>query len=285
MNNGLTDQQVANWRRDGFLYPFDMLSADEIRDCQAGLARFEAWLGSPVNASKDLKWRTMPHITLPWYTRLVHDARILDKIEQLIGADIMVFTSTFFIKEAHTPTIAAWHQDSTYYGIGQSANVATAWIALTEASHEAGCMDVLPFESDGPRQMQHVANVVQDSVNRAGQVITEAFDESRVATMALRPGQFSLHHGLCPHRSGPNTTDKRRIGIGMNFIAPSEKPLGKYKTATMLVRGEDRYGNFEKLRPPATELDDDAVAAHERAVTRYRETYYEQEPLHLQVTG
>jgi non-heme Fe2+,alpha-ketoglutarate-dependent halogenase len=133
--------------------------------------------------------------------------------------------------------------------------------------------------------MQHVANVVQNSVNRAGQVITETIDESRVATMALRPGQFSLHHGLCPHRSGPNTTDQRRIGLGMNFIAPSEKPRGKYKTATMLVRGEDRYGHFEKLTPPSAELAEDAIAAHETAVTRYRETYYEQEPLHLQMAG
>lgn len=285
MKKALTEQQVANWQRDGFLYPFDMLNESELQQCRAGLARFEDWLGEPVNASKDLKWRTMPHITLPWYTRLVHDARILDKIEDLIGPDIMVFTSTFFIKEAHTPTIAAWHQDSTYYGIGQSPHVATAWIALTEASPEAGCMDVLPFASAGPRQMQHVANVVQNSVNRAGQVITETIDESRVATMALRPGQFSLHHGLCPHRSGPNTTDQRRIGLGMNFIAPSEKPRGKYKTATMLVRGEDRYGHFEKLTPPSAELAEDAIAAHETAVTRYRETYYEQEPLHLQMAG
>lgn len=289
MNKALTDEQVAHWRRDGFLYPFDMLSETELHHCLAGLARFEAWLGSPVNSGKDLKWRTMPHITLPWFTELVCDARILDKVEDLIGPDIMVFTSTFFIKEAHTPTIAAWHQDSTYYGIGESPNVATAWIALTEASHEAGCMDVLPYtnrgENNGPRQMRHVANVVEHSVNRAGQVITEPLDESAVQTMALRPGQFSLHHGLCPHRSGPNVTDSRRIGVGMNFIPTSEKPRGKYKTATMLVRGEDHYGHFEKIVPPTSELDNEAIAAHEMAVSRYRETYYEQEPLHLETAG
>jgi len=244
MNKGLTAAPVSGWRRDGFLYPFDLLSEDERQECLAGLARFEDWLGTPVNASKDLKWRTMPHITLPWFTDLVRHPGILDKVEDLIGPDIMVFTSTFFIKEPHTPTIAAWHQDSTYYGIGRSPEVVTAWVALTEASHEAGCMDVLPYESGGPRQMQHAANVVENSVNRAGQVITEPLNESGVETMALKPGQFSLHHGLCPHRSGPNTANFRRIGLGMNFIAPSEKPLGKYKTAAMLVRCEDRCGLF-----------------------------------------
>lgn len=285
MGKGLTDTQIADWKRDGFLYPFDLLSEDERQDCLANLARFEDWLGSPVNASKDLKWRTMPHITLPWFTKLMQHPGILDKVEDLIGPDIMVYTSTFFIKEPNTPTNAAWHQDSTYFGIGRPPEVVTAWVALTEASHEAGCMDVLPYYGDGPRQMQHVANVVENSVNRAGQVITDPLDESGVETMALKPGQFSMHHGLCPHRSGPNTLGHRRIGLGMNFMPPTEKPRGKYKTAAMLVRGEDRYGHFEPLTPPKAELDDDAIAAHLMAVTRYRETYYEQEPLHMKLAG
>jgi ectoine hydroxylase-related dioxygenase (phytanoyl-CoA dioxygenase family) len=281
MNKALTDEQVAAWRRKGYLYPFDMLSEAERQECLAGLARFEKWLGARVNATKDLKWRTMPHITLPWFTKLVQDPRILDKIEDLIGPDIMVFTSTFFIKEPHSPTVAAWHQDSTYYGIGDKPEVATAWIALTEASHEAGCMDVLPHESGGPRLFNHAANAVENSVNRAAQVVTEPLDESGMETMSLQPGQFSLHHGLCLHRSGPNNSNHRRIGVGMNFISPREKPLGKFKTCAMLVRGEDRYGHFERVTPPKAELDADSIAQHEMAVTRYRDTYYEQEPLHL----
>jgi non-heme Fe2+,alpha-ketoglutarate-dependent halogenase len=285
MNKALTDGQVASWRRNGYLYPFDFLNEEERQDCLSGLARFEKWLGAPVNSTKDLKWRTMPHITLPWFTRLVHDARILDKVEDLIGPDIMVFTSTFFIKEPHSATIAAWHQDSTYYGIGEMPEVVTAWVALTEASHEAGCMDVLPYESRGPRLFNHAANAIENSVNRAAQVITEPLDESGVETMSLKAGQFSLHHGLCPHRSGPNASNHRRIGLGMNFIPAHEKPHGKFKTAAMLVRGEDRYGNFEKVTPPKAELDEDSIAQHLMAVTRYRDTYYEQEPLHLKRAG
>ncbi len=181
----------------------------------------------------------------------------------------------------HSQTIAAWHQDSTYYGLGETPDVVTVWVALTEASHEAGCMDVMPYQSGGPKLFQHEANVIENSVNRAAQVITEPLDERGVRTMALKPGQFSMHHGLCPHRSGPNNAYFRRIGLGMNFFRPQERPVGKYRTAAMLVRGEDRYGHFENLSPPKAELDDDAIAAHEMAVPRYRETYYEQEALHL----
>jgi len=273
----LSEDQVAAWRRDGFLFPLPLLDEAERRECLAGLARFEDWLGAPVNESKDLKWRTMPHLTLPWVSALAHDARILDAVEDLIGPDILVYTSTFFIKEAHTPTIAAWHQDSTYYGLSPKEEI-TVWVALSDASVEAGCMDVLPFDGP-PEQLPHAAHVVKDSVNRAGQVITVALDESKAVAMPLKAGQFSMHHGLCPHRSGPNVTNHRRIGLGLNFVPASVRPVGAHRLAGMLVRGVD-HGHLESVQPPERELSPAAIATHEMAVTRYRDTYYEQEVLH-----
>ncbi len=274
----LSKEQVAAWRRDGFLYPFPLLDAAERRECLDGLARFENWLSLPVNVTKDMNWRTMPHITLPWVTRLARDPRILGRIEGLLGPDILVWTSTFFIKEPHTPTIAAWHQDSTYFGL-EPREVATIWIALTDAHREAGCMEVLSFDG-APRQLRHAAHVIEHSVNRAGQEITEPIDDSNPVAMELDAGQFSIHHGLCPHRSGPNTADHRRIGLGINFIPAHARPTGALRTAAMLVRGEDRWGHFELIEPPRAELDADAVAAHQKAVKLYRETYCEQEALH-----
>ena len=45
-------------------------------------------------------------------------------------------------------------------------------------------------------------------------------------------------------------------------------------------RGEDRWRHFGQLAAPAEELGQAALAEHERAVTLYRNTYREQEPLH-----
>ncbi|MCK8784001.1 phytanoyl-CoA dioxygenase family protein [Roseomonas sp. NAR14] len=279
----LTKEQVAAWRRDGFLFPFPCLTEGERQDCLAGLARFEAWLGAPVNASKDLSYRTMPHLLLPWVMRLATDARILDKVEDLLGPDLMIWTSTFFIKEPNSPTISAWHQDSTYYGLEPVEEI-TVWVALTEASHAAGCMDAVSYRGE-PRQMQHIANAVENSVNRAGQVISEPFDDSDPVTMQLRAGEFSMHHGLCPHRSGPNSAGHRRIGLGLNFIPASARPTGAHRTAAILVRGEDRFGNFMPVSPPRAEFDADALANHRRAVAAYGATYREQEELHLRRYG
>ena len=276
--SALTPQQIAHWRQDGFLSPFPLLDAAELQTCRDGLQRFEKWLGSPVNAIDELKWRTMPYLILPWAAKLAHDSRILDVVEDLLGPDILIFTSTFFIKEPHSPTIAAWHQDSTYYGLEPKEEV-TVWVALSEANEAAGCMDALSFGSN-PRQLSHVSRVVKNSVNRASQVITEPLHEGTPVAMPLKAGSFSMHHGLCPHRSGPNTANHRRIGLGLNFIPTRVRPAGLIKPAAMLVRGVDRYNHFERVEPPQAELDAQSVDTHDRATTLYRNSYLQEEVRH-----
>ena len=278
--DALTKEQVESWRRYGYLTPFPLLGEDELEECIAALHRYETWLGEPVNAAADIKWRTMPYLLMPWAARLARDARIVDRVQALLGADILIYTSTFFIKEPMSATLAAWHQDSTYYGLSPAEEV-TVWIALSRADEAAGCMQVLPFDGP-PRQMRHRSGVVENSVNRAGQTIVEPLDDARAVAMPLQPGEFSMHHGLTPHRSGPNRSSHRRIGLGLNYIATHVRPIGEARAAAMLVRGKDDFGNFELLEPPAAELDADAIAAHQRATSLYRAIYAEQQTRHAE---
>jgi hypothetical protein len=279
----LSEEQVARWRRDGFLSPFPLLDAEELQTCREGLQRFEDWLGGPVNGVPEMKWRTMPYLILPWAAKLARDPRILDVVEDLLGPDLLIYTSTFFIKEPHSPTIAAWHQDSTYYGLEPKEEI-TVWIALTDASQAAGCMEALSFRGE-PRQLRHASRVVQNSVNRASQMIVEPLDDSRPVAMPLAAGSFSMHHGLCPHRSGPNNADHRRIGLGLNYIPTHVRPAGSVKPAAMLVRGTDRYGHFVRVQPATVELDAESVAIHDRAVALYRDLYIEEESRHARLSA
>ena len=96
----------------------------------------------------------------------------------------------------------------------------------------------------------------------------------------MKAGEFSIHHGLCPHRSGPNRANYRRIGIGINYIPAYLKPTGSFAMSMMLFRGEDRWNHFGTVERPVAELDEQAIAEHERVVTLYRDTYLEQESLH-----
>ena len=85
----LTQSQVAQYRYNGYLFPFPALSLEELAECNEGLARYEAWLGKPVNEA-DRRWRSAGYVMLPWLDALVRHPRILDVVEDLIGPDILV---------------------------------------------------------------------------------------------------------------------------------------------------------------------------------------------------
>src|SRR5580692_2299568 len=266
----LTAEQVAEFHYNGFLYPIPALTPQEVATCLAGVVRLETELGSAI-ADADIKWRSHAYAHSPWFNDLVRHPRILDAIEDLIGPDILVWTSTFFIKEPNSKTFAAWHQDGAFFGLEPNEQVC-AWIALTDASREAGCMEMLSGRGE-PRLYHHAAMGLANSINRAGQTIVEPFDKRNPTPMSLKAGEFSLHHELAVHRSAPNHAAHRRVGIGLNYLPPHVRVNGPVRLRAMLVRGEDRYGNFDLIAPPPGERDAVALATHQEVSDRYRENY------------
>ena len=277
----LTEAQAAGFHRDGFLFPVPMLDRTEVAARLEDLARYEAWLGDPlpVAAQRDRKWATMPYAHLPWFNALVRDPRVLDVVEDLIGPDILVWTSTFWIKEPNSPAVAAWHQDTAYFGLEPPEQVCV-WLALADATEQAGCMNVLPWDGQRPGVLHHAAAQIAVSINRGTQTVVEPFDESKRRSMPLKAGEFSVHHGLCMHASPPNRSDHRRIGLGMNYIPAHVRTTSSVRVAAMLVRGEDRYDHFDLVDPPAGENSPESLALHEDMVARYGRNYSEQIDLH-----
>jgi len=275
----LSAEQAASFHYNGFLYPLPGLAPAEIAACLAGLSRLEGELGCPV-ADADIKWRSHAYAHSPRFTDLVRHKRILDAVEDVIGPNILVWTSTFFIKEPRSETFAAWHQDGAYFGLEPREQVC-AWVALTEASEQAGCMEMLSGRG-AARLLRHSPMGLRHSINRAGQTIVEDFDQSNPVAMALKAGEFSLHHEFAIHRSAPNNTGHRRVGIGVNYLPTHVRVNGPVRLKAMLVRGEDRYGYWDLIDPPAAERDAAALATHQQVSDRYRENYKIQVERHEQ---
>ena len=115
------------------------------------------------------------------------------------------------------------------------------------------------------------------SVNRAGQAIVGEVDDKPAVLAPLRAGEFSLHHTLCLHRSQPNQSRGRRIGLAISYVPTSVQHLGvKHKTPAMLVRGLDEYGHFDLEPAPNADQDEQARAAYARSYEGYRLAYAEQ---------
>ena len=101
-------------------------------------------------------------------------------------------------------------------------------------------------------------------------------DDAPAVHAPLRAGEFSLHHTLCLHRSQPNRSRGRRIGLGISYIPThAQHQSVTHKAPAMLVRGVDTFGHFDLEPAPTADLDDAARAAFARSYEGYRAAYAE----------
>jgi len=273
MARALTAQQVTDYRANGYVAPLDALDAAAVEHYRGELERTEAHLGGSLMAI-DRKYRGNLHMMCRWMDELARTPAIVDAVESLIGPDILLYTSRFFIKEPRSEGIAAWHQDCTYFGLRPFDHV-TAWVALSDVTEDAGPLEFAVGSHIRGALLQK-SGVVKNSVNTAGQIIVEWFDQSRIDRAILRPGQFSLHHTCVVHQSAPNRGDDRRIGIALSYIPTRTRYIGNRRMPAYLIRGTDTYGHFDLQPPPASDFGAEEVARHEVTFKAYIDTFFEQ---------
>src|SRR5499426_3976888 len=215
-----------------------------------------------------------PHLLFPWVDEIVHAPEVLDAVEDLIGPDIRVFHLSVWPKDPASGTYVSWHQDATYFALEPACHV-TAWVALTDASIEAGCMEVVPG-SHRLGQLPHAELQDTDNLLSRGQTLSADLDRQRTAFMPVKAGQFSLHHTHLVHNSRPNRSRHRRIGLGISYIPTSVRCTSRTRLTAMLVRGTDRYGHFDDEPRPRIDFGEAEQAAHADAVARFRASNAEQ---------
>jgi len=88
--------------------------------------------------------------------------------------------------------------------------------------------------------------------------------------VAITAGEASIHHAFLIHGSAPNRSRGLRMGMTLIYHSPALKQIGKARTSALLVRGEDRHGNFEHEKPPGAEDDPASLARFEHAAGLYR---------------
>ena len=155
---------------------------------------------------------------------------------------------------------------------GDSATIpgaVSAWVALSEASEKAGCMRVVPGTHTLP-MIEHDDKPGPHNMIKRGQGISDRFDNETGVAMPLKAGELSLHHTALVHCSPGNDADDRRMGLGISFIPAHVKPIGGVKPSALLVRGQDRYGNFVPEKRLGTPMSAEAQAAHTEAVRLFR---------------
>jgi len=226
----LTEAQKHAFAQSGYLCPLTAMDAVAAGDILARLQRFEAAHGG---FGQLLRFKA--HLRLAALMELATHPRILDAVEDLIGPNILLFTSTLWPKDGGDGRYVSWHQDSAYFGFDRHEEV-TAWVALTPSHAGNGCVRVMPGSHLEPEH-RHQETFAKNNMLIRGQEIT-GLDETKAVNLELLSGQFSLHQERTAHGSLPNTSRDRRIGYALFYI-PTHVGSTLGRRTALLVRGKD----------------------------------------------
>jgi ectoine hydroxylase-related dioxygenase (phytanoyl-CoA dioxygenase family) len=267
MGKNITDLQVSQFQETGFLPAFPVLSADHALHLRANLESFEAENDGVLTGSLRFK----NHLLFKWLSDLIRSPRILDVVEDIIGPDIMVWSTDWWIKEANSPQFVSWHQDSQYWGL-DTDKLVTVWVALSPSTIESGCMRVLPGSHLGP-DLAHEETYHNDNMLTRGQSIDD-INEDKAVNLVVDTGQAVLFAFRIAHASYPNKTDDRRVGLAIRYIPPDTQQQYSDQDSAALVRGVDNHQHFELEPEPRYDFDPVAVAFHKESEEIRRQILY-----------
>ena len=252
----------ARFEAEGYACPFRVLGQDEAAKAAADYQRFQQRAQRLFGEEQRFK----AHLLVGWMDRIVHHPKLLDVVEDILGPDILCWSSDFFVKKAHDPGFVSFHQDTTYAGLEPFDGIVNCWLALTPSRKENGCLRVLPG-SHRQGQLDHDTTSSEANMLFFGQTARIELDERDIVDMELEPGQMSLHHMAAVHGSQPNHSDTPRMGVVMRYIRPDVRQ-SKGRDSATLVRGADRFGHFDLEPRPEADWSATAIAAFKDAITR-----------------
>ena len=267
MPKSLSPGQVERYRTEGYHFPVDLLSAGETAELRGRLEDYERRTGGPIHGAM----RHKTHLLFTWLNDLVRHPAILDVVEDVLGPNLLCWSSNFFIKEANDPSFVSWHQDATYWGLDKP-DVVTVWVALTPANRVNGCMKFKP--GSHRLQIEHRDTFDKYNLLTRGQEIAVTVDEADAVYVELKPGQGSLHHVLLAHGSAPNRSRDRRIGYAIRYIPTHVRQIAGDRDSATLVRGTDAFGYFDPEPAPDSDLLEPALALHAEITGRSVKVLY-----------
>ena len=242
---------VETFKKQGYYAPLVVASKAEMQEMRHRLETYETNSGAVFKTSNRYYKN---HLIFKWLAEFIRSPRILDAVEDLIGPNLMVWSTDWWIKEAHSPQFVSWHQDSQYWGL-DTQKLITVWVALSPSTEQSGCMRVLPGSHLG-RDLPHQETFHSDNMLTRGQQIDD-IDETQSVNLELDPGNAAIFSYRIAHASHPNRSDDRRIGLAIRYIPP-----------------DDTTGHFTLEPEPAYDFDPAIAEFHEQAVEERRKLLY-----------
>jgi phytanoyl-CoA hydroxylase len=126
----------------------------------------------------------------------------------------LLLQSMYLFKQPQIGGEVDWHQDATYLHT-EPSTVTGFWIALDDADRDNGCLMVLPGTHCGPLRQRF-----RREGDGCATTTVDATPWPGIEPVALeaRRGTLVVLHGLLPHASAPNRSDRPRHAYALHVI-------------------------------------------------------------------
>jgi len=251
----LTEEQIASYRRDGYLAVPGVIDAERVQalrrvteafvERSRGLTRSDAVfdLDPRHTAAAPIVRRIKnPADHDPLYAWVSLESPILDIVTELLGPSIRFHHSKLNLKGGHVGAPVEVHQDAAFYPHSND-DVLAVGLLLDDATAENGAMSVLPGSHRGPiythydTQRRFVGGMRAEDIAR--------LDRSGATLLALPAGSIHIHHYRLVHWSAPNTSPADRRLLINAYSAADAIPLAADPT------GSPRYGRLVRGSYPS----------------------------------
>lgn len=226
----LAPEQCAQFARDGFVGPLDVLTPAEVErvrgavaDVIADLDRHRDQLYEVEQAFTERPGEVVCHFLGGWRVHavlreLVYHARATAIAAQLLGVDRLRFWhDQVFAKPPHHRGVVPWHQDYSYWTRTAPACHITLNVMLDDADERSGCVQFVP----GSHRWGLLPKLPFDAPLEAIRAHLPAGAAWRPVPMPLRAGQATAHHSHTLHGSDQNRSERWRRAAVLNYMGAS----------------------------------------------------------------
>ena len=265
--NSSNIKQLEDYENHGFVSPIDVLTLEEATKIKEEIEYIEKkWPDELIGLG-----RNNVHYISPIFDQVCHNSKILDAVESIIGKDILVGGTTLFIKDPDKKGFVSWHQDAKYIGF-EPHNWVTAWLAITDANEENGCMRMWSG-SHKEKIKEHKDTFNENNLLTRGQTVQNVPLEDTTPNI-LKAGQLSLHHPMIVHGSGSNKSNTRRIGfVIQSYIGTNvDQVIGK--VYVQQARGKDNFKYHEHTKRPSELMSKEDINIRIKANNELSKIFY-----------
>jgi non-heme Fe2+,alpha-ketoglutarate-dependent halogenase len=271
----LSIEQLANFRSNGFIGPFDLYDAEWIRE------RYKRLRGEMFDRSRAVYKLEHTsrlagydrHLDVDFFSQHIIRKEITEKVAGVLGPDVICWRSEMFPKYPGDEG-TDWHQADTFAHASGEPQIKwpmdsrfggslTVWTAVTDATEETGCLRFMPGtheemfydESRGMEYRPENVNAVEKGGMKRGFFGYDyrnlqkdpdfVPDENRAVSIPMHAGQFVIFWSTLMHASLPNISkNKTRLGFTARYVPtcvevyPNTTTVNEYGTVLDL----EHYG-------------------------------------------